>query len=200
MIGLLPIGRIFAAVAVLYAVVACGILWSIIDTKPSLSDAIAIAFSGATILNLVLLILLTSGWRLLWRMFPSLNDILFPDLNGSWEMIIHWEFNGEHGISRAQAQIKQSFVKIGMDVDAADSESETLMAMPKKDFSTGRPALYYMFETTPKQKGRRESVVPYKGAAILKLTITGTNQLGGNYFTNIGSKGHFELTKEGVKS
>lgn len=197
MIGLLPLGSVITTIAVVYATVTGLILWAVYDGSTNFTDAISIAFGGSTILNGCLFGAFYLGWQKLWMKFPQLNSLLFPNLNGVWDMKIYWERDGEKGISIAKAFIKQDFIKIGMDVEAEDSDSQTLLAMPKKDTETGRPLLYYVFLTTPKHRAGNENSGPYKGAAILKVGVDSKDFLQGNYFTSRKSAGHYELSRIG---
>ena len=198
MISLLPIGRVISFIAVAYAVVSCLILWAIYDDTTSFLTAASIATGGSALLHALLLGIFYVGWKKLWNKYPILNQWLFPNLNGTWIMLIHWEWEDKRGTSRAKAVIKQSFLKIGMDVEAEDSDSQTLLAKPKKDSETGRAELYYVFLTTPKHKVGAGSQEPYKGAAILKLSFEGIGKLQGNYFTSRKTVGHYELTRIGT--
>ncbi|WP_350317080.1 hypothetical protein OHK33_10425 [Pectobacterium aroidearum] len=195
MINLLPIGKIISLIAVTYASICCLILWYVHDENTTFLAALSIATGGSLLLNAALLLAFCFGWRNLWRAFPELNDLLFPDLNGTWDMVIHWEWEDKKGTSRANATIKQTFLKIGMDVEAEDSDSQTLVAKPKKDAETGRAALYYVFLTTPKHKENFGIQDPYSGTAILKLSLKGKRELKGNYFTSRKTLGHYELTR-----
>lgn len=195
MIGLLPLSKVITTIAVVYASITGIFLWIAHDKTTGFSDAISIALGGSTILNIFLLGAFYVGWQRLWTRFPRLNTLLFPNLNGVWEMEIHWELEGKKGVSRAKAQIKQDFLKVGMDVEAEDSDSQTLLAVPKKDPETGRAFLYYVFLTTPKHKVGTNNTEPYKGAAILKVGVDSKDHLQGNYFTSRKSAGHYSLRR-----
>jgi hypothetical protein len=198
MISLLPLGRVISLIAVAYAVVSCLILWVFYDETTSFLTAISIGTSGSAILHVLLLGTFYFGWEKIWDRYPVLNKMLFPNLNGTWEMVIHWEWEGKKGTSHAKAVIKQNFLNIGMDVEADDSDSQTLLAKPKKDVETGRAELYYVFLTTPKHKSNTDPQEPYKGAAILKLSLEGNKLLQGNYFTSRKTVGHYELKRVGT--
>lgn len=198
MISLIPIGKIISFIAVAYAVVSCLILWVVYDESTSFFSAISIATSGSAILHVLLLGTFYFGWEKIWDRYPTLNRLLFPNLNGTWEMIIHWEWGSKKGVSHAKAIIKQNFLKLGMDVEAEDSDSQTLLAKPKKDVETGRAELYYVFLTTPKHKSNIVPQEPYKGAAILKLSLEGNELLQGNYFTSRKTVGYYELKRVGT--
>ncbi|ELN2579075.1 hypothetical protein RY966_004891 [Enterobacter kobei] len=195
MINLIPIGKVISLIAVAYAVICFLILWAVYDENMTFSSAVSIATGGSLFLNALLLSLFYFGWRWLWKALPILNDLLFPDLNGTWDMVIHWELGDTKGTSRANATIKQTFLKIGMDVEAEGSDSQTLVAKPKKDEETGRAVLYYVFLTTPKHKANFDEEAPYRGTAILKLCLKGKRKLNGNYFTSRKTVGYYELTR-----
>lgn len=198
MISLLPLGRIIAIVAVLYAAIACGILWLFYNPSISIWGAIGIAFGGSALLNVFIFTIFNYFWIRLWRKFPALNTLLFPNLNGTWDMTIYWYSDSDEGTSDAHALITQNFLKIAMDVEAKNSDSYTLVAKPKKDPESGRPILYYVYQTTPKATSASGDHAPYRGAAILQISLESTNKLSGNYFTSRRTNGHFELNRIGV--
>ncbi|EEY3955962.1 TPA: hypothetical protein ACNEJJ_000556 [Escherichia coli] len=195
MINLLPIWKIISRISVIYATVCGLILLGIYDENTTFMTVLSVASGGLFILNTIVISIFFFGWRKLWQWFPKLNNLLFPDLNGTWDMVIHWEWEDKKGTSHAQATIKQDFLKIGMDVEADDSDSQTLVAKPKKDTETGRPELYYVFLTTPKHKAGFGPQDPYMGTAILKLNLNDKDVLNGNYFTSRKTVGHYELTR-----
>ncbi|NOI78609.1 hypothetical protein F0224_23415 [Vibrio coralliilyticus] len=195
MISLIPIGRVITLIAVVYAVVSCLILWAAYDESTSFLSAVSIGASGSAVLNGLLAILFYYGWERIWGKYPILNRLLFPNLNGTWDMTIHWEWEGKQGTSHGRAVIKQSFLNIGMDVEAEDSDSQTLLAKPKKDAETGRSELYYVFLTTPKHKSHSLPQQPYKGTAILKLGLDDDGLLQGNYFTSRKTVGYYVLKR-----
>jgi hypothetical protein len=197
MIGLLPIHRIIVAIATTYAAIvaiAVAFVWKF-SRAPSLITSLKIAFAGGTALNLLLLIVIYFGWRSIWSWFPRLNVLLFPDLNGSWHMKINWvSVDGSAGIVHASAVIKQDLIHISMEVDSPGSDSETLIAHPRKDPMSGRPILYYVYRVIPKQLISQTGGA-YEGAAILKFLNSSTGELRGNYFTSKNTKGYFSLTR-----
>lgn len=197
MITLLPIGRIITFIAVAYSVVTGLILRAVYDGQTGFLTAISIASGGSAALHLLLLGMFHVGWQWVWEKCPALNRLLFPNLNGTWMMVVHWEWEDKKGTSRAKATIKQNFLKMGMDVEAEDSDSQTLLAKPKRNPETGRAELYYVFLTTPKHKSDSVPQAPYKGAAILRLGLEGNGHLQGNYFTSRKTLGHYELTRIG---
>jgi hypothetical protein len=197
MIGLLPIGRVIALISVIYAVLialAVAVSWKFGDRSQTIWGSIGFAFSGATALQLVLMGWFYFGWRLLWRCIPILNRLLFPDIGGKWNMEIHWHRQGLGGVIDAEATVRQDFLRISMEVRSPKSDSQTLIAHPKKDPESGTPLLYYVYLVTPRAVGA-DSGQPYHGAAILKFSETGGGQLTGNYWTSQQTSGHFRLSR-----
>lgn len=196
MISILPITRIVGIVAVWYAAcvaVVVTLIWKFGD-HPTLWSSVGIAFSGATMLNALLLFLVYIGWQRIWAIFPELNRLIFPDLNGSWNMNIHWQNPEGNGFVTAKAQIKQDLLRISMEVFSRDSDSETLIALPKRDPESGRPILYYVYRVVPKNI-KIDAGASYEGSAILKMSNASYDRLGGNYFTSRRGTGHFELSR-----
>lgn len=196
MITLLPLNRVIVAVSVVYSCIVAILIGLVAahSDSPNLWANVRIAIAGATALNIVLLLAIHFGWKWLWLRFPKLNMLLFPNLNGTWSMKIHWEGDGSNGAVDASAVIKQDFMRISMEVSSPGSDSETLIAQPKKDPESGRPILYYVYRVVPKRLGGKSNV-PYEGAAILRFSSSEVDALSGNYFTSRHTKGHFVLTR-----
>lgn len=195
MINLLPLTKVISAIAVLYTVFILIILFFNYNASSNIIDGIVVALKGATALNLILLSIIYFGWRWVWRKLPFLNQLFFPDLNGQWSMIIHWQRKEDKGMVEATAYIKQDLLKISMEVDSKDSESVTLLAKPKKDPESGRAILYYVYRSTPKRRNGNDNL-PYDGTAVLKLDHNSFDVLKGNYYTDRLTTGHYELKRK----
>lgn len=166
----------------------------LIDKDPTFFEIIGVFAKVVGIFTVLLTLVITWAWRLVWMQFPKLNTQLFPDLNGDWNITIHWLREGKSGEVHAKAKIEQTLISLKMEVYSEDSDSETLLAKPKRGVDSLRPLLYYVYRVTPKQKN---GVVQasYEGTAILLLDPYSLEKLGGNYFTNQLSKGRFELVR-----
>ena len=196
MISLLPIGRVIGFVSAIYAAfisLAVVIYWKFGGPSQAAWSSIGFAFSGATVVQLALMGWVYFGWRHLWRWFPALNR-LFPDIGGEWNIRIDWHWKGKHGVADAEATIRQDFLRVSMEVRSTKSDSQTLIAQPKKDPESGTPLLYYVYLVTPKAVGAKPGP-PYHGAAILKFSEIGGAELSGNYWTTQQSSGHFRLLR-----
>ncbi|MFJ7812977.1 hypothetical protein ACIQYQ_19380 [Pseudomonas asiatica] len=159
------------------------------------SSPLTMAFSGGAVLNLGLLGFCYWGWRKVWSCIPALNSLLFPDLNGVWEMKIHYRNAEVSGSVSATAVIKQNWLSMSMEVLSENSESQTLAIVPKKDQESGRAQIFYFYRVTPK-KTDVEAKEPYEGSANLKFSALGINKLTGNYYTSAATDGHFELSRQ----
>ncbi|WP_208451947.1 hypothetical protein [Burkholderia anthina] len=198
MISLVPLNRLLVTVAVMYAATVSlisGAIWLFAGDAGPLTGW-RVTMGGATILNLVLLSLLRFAWQPIWGAIPFLNRALFPNLNGVWNMEIHWNIptEGKQGVVNAKALIKQDLMSISMEVTSPGSDSETLIAHPKKDPASGRPLLFYVYRVVPKDKNL-DANHEYRGSALLKFSEAGHGELSGNYFTDRLTKGHFSLTR-----
>ena len=155
MITLLPLSRVIVAVSVVYSCIVAIVIGVVAENSdsPNLWNNIKIAIAGATALNIALLLAIHFGWKWIWLQFPSLNMLLFPNLNGTWSMKIHWVGDDREGEVDASAVIKQDFIRISMEVTSPGSDSETVIAQPKKEPESGRPILYYVYRVVPKRLG-----------------------------------------------
>ena len=125
---------------------------------------------------------------------PSSNSGLagFPDLDGDWDMAIHWVRDGKRSVLVADANIRHDGGAISMDVRSSGSDSHTILVRPGRD-KAGEPLLYYMDQVEPQSAGVEE-MEPYQGAAILHAYADGM-ELSGNYWTTRRSSGLFKLTR-----
>lgn len=201
MLALISPLRVISTIAVTYSAVCLLLVLLASSFLPDLGvlASLRIVFSLALLLDLALLLTVNYWWRAVWRWLPILNTALFPDLNGDWRMTIHWqgvtdEGDPVDGIVQATASVKQNFLHMSMEVESEDSDSETLMAKPKKDPESGRPLVYYVYRVVPK-KTKTRTGPSYEGAAILKFEGTHSVRLTGNYFTSRMRQGHFTLER-----
>lgn len=193
LINLLPITQLIAWIAGLYAAIL--VLISLL-IGASGAASFETALKGVAILNLVLLGIAIGGWRTVWRWIPKLNDWVFPDLNGKWTVDIHWSWGNKSGEKTATAFIKQSLLKVSIELSSDESESETLMVTPHKDAQSSRPGLYYIYRNVS-TAGAAKKQDPHIGAAILKISQESHDVLRGNYFTDRSTNGQYTMRRAG---
>ena len=126
---------------------------------------------------------------------PALNRLLYPDIDGEWNMKIYWQGQDKDGIVDAKATIRQDFRRISIEVYSSSSDSQTLTVQAKKDQESGVPILYYMYVVTPKSIGKNQDT-PYHGAAILRFSEVNGREFRGNYWTSKQTSGHFQLSRQ----
>ncbi|WP_244516230.1 hypothetical protein [Halomonas daqiaonensis] len=191
LINLLPITKLIAWIAGLYAGIV--VLISLLVGASGLAS-FETALKGVAILNLVLLGIAIGGWRAVWQWIPKLNDWVFPDLNGKWTVDIYWNWGNKSGEKIATAFIKQSLLKLSIELSSDESESETLMVTPHKDAQSSRPGLYYIYRNVS-TAGAVKKQDPHIGAAILKVSQESNDVLRGNYFTDRSTNGHYTMRR-----
>lgn len=188
MITLIPLKKVFSAIAGIYALIIVLIIFSFNLTA---IDSIFSVLKGVFIVELLIILFVIYWWRKLWSKFPRLNQIVFPDLNGEWAVNINWNLGDKKGSKTAKAFIKQDFFHMSMELVSDKSESVTLIVKPKKDPESSRPILYYIYHNESKQGANPQP--SHYGAAFLKLDHSRPGILAGNYFTDRATNGHFEL-------
>ncbi|WP_324029153.1 hypothetical protein GC087_19945 [Pantoea sp. JZ2] len=192
--------RVIGVLAVAYCVCVIGIYEILIKYKfEHDQELLSMALSGGALLNIIVLVFVYWGWRKIWSILPCLNSWLFPDLNGEWDMTIHYRNGVKNGEVKAKAIIKQNWLSMSMEVLSQDSDSQTLAMVPKKDPESGRAQLFYFYRVTPNKIsiGTREA---YEGSANLKFFEAGEFQLSGNYYTSAATDGYFKLEKPSPNS
>ena len=82
------------------------------------------------LLGTVLVAVADRCWRPLWRRFPLLSRVLFPDLNGTWKGTLQTTWKDEHGVTPGPIEstiwVRQSLFTIH--VQQRTKESELLVA------------------------------------------------------------------------
>ncbi len=192
MISLFPITKVIAVLSAMYGALLA-ILFAVRDTN-DLSENLISSLRFAAIYEVIIFIILISGWSYLWKWFPKLNDLIFPDIRGVWDVEIHWKWGDKKGIKEGRAHIKQNAIRLSMELITDESESETLVVQPKRNQESGRLKLYYIYRNTPKNIGNN-SIQPHIGTAILKFDPANISVLEGNYFTDRDTKGVFKLIR-----
>ncbi|MEQ1977234.1 hypothetical protein ABLA76_15720 [Xenorhabdus sp. SGI240] len=137
-------------------------------------------------------------WRKIWKYIPFLSKVLFPDLNGKWDVIIHWQkkkceifSEPQSGISEGICEINQSLYNINMTIRT--KKSKTLSVTPIRESSLENINLYYIYQNEINNENVKNPKI-YQGAAILEIRID-SDTLKGNYFTSEDTIGQFQLKR-----
>jgi len=193
MINLYPLSKVIASLAGFYTFLVV-LLFTFSDVSISLIDA----FKYVALFELFISIIFLFGWEYIWKFIPPLNKWLFPNINGTWDVEIHWNLTKEDkkikkGIKKGEVFIKQNLLSLSMELITDESESETLAVQPKKNAESGRLQLYYIYRNTPQNNGELKTHI---GTAILKLSHKSNSLLEGNYFTDRNTKGILKFIKQ----
>lgn len=140
-------------------------------------------------------------WRRIWRLFPSLNQKIFPDLNGEWRGSIrsNWpeiarligaDCRGEIEdgllVKSVSVAIVQDFFRLKLTLDTHDrySRSVTLFATPIRDDVLGKYVIAYTYKNiTNDPKPTDEQF--HMGSGYISFEPNGReDQLRGCYWTN----------------
>jgi hypothetical protein len=139
-------------------------------------------------------------WRRLWRHFPSLNRLVFPDLNGQWEGTLVTTWKDENGQSpgpiAATLWIKQSLLSMHIRLQTKESTSyssrETLEAAPSKD----RYLVWYSYHNQPQRAVAYRST-PHDGVSVIEMNVdVDANRLTGQYYTARHTSGDMEFVRK----
>lgn len=96
----------------LVAYTAVGIAIMINELEPILSGLGHKVTLGTIVLltqAVIACILMTPMWRVLWRWIPKLNDWIYPDLNGKWDVTIKSNWNRIDKLARSAAGYENKF-------------------------------------------------------------------------------------------
>jgi len=145
-------------------------------------------------------------WRILWRRFPVLNAICYPDLNGTWYGMTqsNWPVvsrlrgaaAGEQGLDPSElSDIELQTGEIALEVRAsifgitvrssvgtAGGDPMTVMVRAQKNFETSNFELFYIYrQMTSESRGAEESM--HLGATMLEIRPGLTPTMEGSYWT-----------------
>lgn len=198
MIAVLPLPRVLAIIAISYTVlvlVAAAIHGLCTGTSHDALTIAGWAISGGTLLQIALLLLLGAGWRKLWQWVPKLGEWVFPDLNGEWDIEVHWEYDGRKGVAAGAATIRQSFLSFSILVTTDKSASHTLALSVRKDSESDQKILYYVFRVEPSSTSGPKGL-PYRGAAVLRMFDKSHDDcIKGRYWTERPTLGDYVLRR-----
>ncbi len=195
MISLYSIPKFITLFSGLYAGIIV-LFFSVLNREISVLSVI----KYTAIFELVVIFILMFAWKWIWDILPVLNNWIFPNINGTWEVEIHWNWTQQDGIiksgmKKGKVFIKQNFLTLSMELFTDESESETLVIQPKKNAESGRLNFYYIYRNTPKNNGSNK-LLPHIGTAILKISPHTNTILEGNYFTDRNTQGILKFIKE----
>lgn len=166
-----------------------------------------------------------SPWRCIWRIFPKLNEIFIPDLNGVWKgkgssnwsrvglLREYAESNqaiGDNSIDdtdlnpfNIEVKIVQTllYIKMYSELFSTNSKSNAVCIRLEKFVSDNSFRLIYVYEQrTPVPRSTDEGT--HHGAATLEWRYSDSLNMSGHYWTDrswsqgLNTSGTLYLTKE----
>lgn len=139
-------------------------------------------------------------WRRLWRRFPMLNRLIFPDLNGSW--------NGEHrsnwrdpesgarappGPANLDIKLGVFDISVRLKTDKAQSYSSRVSLEREKGTPIFR--VWYSYAHRPRPEYRAQNP-PHEGMAYLEYNTDQPDRLYCQYYTNRETSGELKLRRD----
>ncbi len=178
MLHLLPIRWFARAVFVCIAFVVLAALYAgAVGTGDALNDAKWIMRWSST----AAMILMTAPYAA-WRWLPSLQRVTFPYLGGEWHGELQYEGLKGKGSRTVRLTVNHTFLRIVLILDSDESTSRTLVVHAERDSGINRDRLYYVF-LNERKEGVAGAGDRYRGLAVLRVEISGSPTLHGDYFT-----------------
>ncbi len=118
---------------------------------------------------------------LIWRigLLRTLGIIKTPDLNGDWNGLVATSFDDHADQHAVKVKIQQTWTKISIFLESAQSESHSLTASILTR-QPGGTSINYEYKNEPKSSAKN-TMHAHRGSAVLKLK--NNNELEGEYYT-----------------
>lgn len=205
-------------------------IWLLRGGPVTAGDILKVITLGVTVTGLLLLLVFGptgrwSLWRALWRGMPVLNDIIFPDLNGTWEGTQESNWSKIDAMRKAACQrgaaaadfvdnVQLLGLPITIEIKASLFELHVFAILPKTESTSvsaasrlirsqdGRYILYYVFtQETGLISSTDESV--HDGAARLvfypdQLELSGTYWTKRMWQAGLNTAGRLKVTRVDV--
>lgn len=136
-------------------------------------------------------------WRPIWRRFPILGQLFFPDLNGTWKGMLHTTWEDAQEITSAPIVttiwIRQNLFTFHVQQEVNESSSWSSQVFLEAQPEVDRYRLRYLCDN---QQG---ATVPYQsasheGVATLEMSLaTSVRRLTGHYYTSQHTSGDIDV-------
>jgi hypothetical protein len=156
---------------------------------------------AATIITIIIIPITQMSWRPLWRVFPKLNHLLFPDLNGTWTGEALPVANGDVPASARPITvwIRQGLFDVTVNLASDQIKSYSTRAVVEFDPRAHKFRIWYAYDGRPPPELAK--VNPrHEGAACLEVDpLIDRETLAGRYFTDRGTVGSLLLKRHSTE-
>lgn len=153
-----------------------------------------------TLIGSVLVAIVNSTWRWLWRRFPLIQRKTFPDLNGVWQgtLISTW-IDPQTGQPKSPIpttiMVRQSLLSISVSLRTGESTSYSTRVLLEAFRETERFRIWYSYNNDPQAQFQHRSS-PHEGVAFLELDAgNDMNRLTGRYYTMRKTTGDIDVSR-----
>lgn len=158
------------------------------------------------IISSVLSIIVSMAWRYVWRWFPWIGRITFPDLTGTWEghLVSTWIDPQTEQLKPpipTTIWVRQGIFTTSIKLRTGESTSYSTRCLLEADKDAGRYRFWYSYSNQPKAEFSYRSA-KHEGVAWLELDIdTNPDRLVGTYYTDRRTIGDIDVrrTKRTIK-
>lgn len=177
-------------------VIQAGAEWATGQAVSALKLYSLIAFVVATILVGVF----NACWRVLWRRFPALAKLTFPDLNGTWTGTLHSNWKDPAtgkgpGPIETTVWIKQSLLSTSVKQQTLESKSWSTRTFLEKDAGADRYLLWYSYSNRPHANVSAFSP-DHDGVCNFEMNIEQSDKsLTGQYYTSRSTAGNIRIER-----
>lgn len=151
------------------------------------------------IVGTLAVVLANYGWRAVWRRFPKLGHVFFPDLNGKWRGSLKTTWKDANGLSPGPIDttiwIRQTLFTIHVHQRTKESESWSRYVIAEAHPEAGRFQLWYSYINRPKAEVNHRSA-QHEGLAILQIVPEiEDGKITGHYYTSRQTSGDIEVSR-----
>lgn len=142
----------------------------------------------AAVANALVIIYCKLAWKI---QIKKIKFSSIPNLNGKWECIIKYNFDGKDREKISEVNIEQDLFGINVILITDEIKSNAITASIINEH--GSKYLIYTYRTTPKQDVRDKNPIQYGTA---KIDISDINNVYGEYWTTRKTQGMMYLKKK----
>lgn len=139
-------------------------------------------------------------WRKIWKHFPWLEQLAFPDLNGVWigtlkSSWVNPETNERVLPIHIKIHIRQTLFTMSVSLKTEESSSFSTRCFFDADYAGQIFRIWYSYENFPKAEVAPRSA-RHEGICWLEINLAeGRDHLTGQYYTYRNTRGDIELIR-----